>query len=162
MNIYVGGSPNDDLLSELDLIKNEINALVNDGFSVTIVNDSLNANYYMFFGQPHEYTDLFPDQVPYIDDNNYGLFHYNLNNNFEITSGHMYVNLDIASSDLRKHILREELTQSLGLPNDLQYDQSSIFWRELSTIQSYNNVDINIIRLLYHPNMAPGLDAGTC
>ncbi len=159
MNIFVGGTPSDELLSELDLIKNEINALVTDGFSVNIENDSLDANFYMFFGQPQEYTNLFPDQIPYINDNNNGLFHFNLNNNFEITSGHMYMNTDIASIELKKHILREELTQSLGLPNDLQYDRSSIFYRELSTVTSYNYVDIIIIRLLYHPNMVSGRDA---
>lgn len=159
MNIFVGGSPNDELLSELDLIKNEINELATDGFSIKIVNDSLNSNFYIFFGQPNDYTDLFPDQISNIKDNQYGLFHFNLNNNFEITSGHMYVNTDIINSELKKHILREELTQSLGLPNDLSNDKNSIFYNGLTSVNSYIWSDILIIRLLYHPNMAPGLDA---
>ncbi len=177
MNIFVGGNPSAELISELNLIITEINELVTDGFSVHIVNDSLKSNFYMFFGSPNDYTDLFAEQLNYISDNNFGLFHINLDKNFVITSGHMYVNIDIEDITLKKHILREELTQSLGLPKDLQYDRSiifleppfnsstwtdiienSIFYEGMSTRNSYNWADKLVVKLLYHPNMRSGLD----
>ena len=179
MNIFVGGTQNDELLHELKLIIMEINDLVTDShlFSVNIVNDSLNSNFYMFFGQPDDYVALFPEQKPIVDDNNFGLFHLNLDSNFVITSGHMYVNIDLNDSKLKKHILREELTQSLGLPKDLPYSmgiifengdfiaetfnnaiKNSIFYEGMSSLNSYNWADKLIITLLYHPNMSAGLD----
>jgi len=157
MNIFIGGTPNEELLLELFLIKDEINSLVPDGFSMNIVNDSLQSNFYLFFGPPSEYTHLFPEQFSYIQDNQDGLFHINMNNKFEIVSGHMFVNIDITDSERKKHILREELTQSLGLSNDVAYPRS-IFHFEISSLTSYHRMDIEIIRLLYHPNMNSGLD----
>jgi len=177
MNIFVGGSQNDELLSELKLIKNEINELVTNGFSVNIVNDSLQSNFYLFFGSPQDYTNLFPGEYENVIVNNFGLFHIYTDHNFEIISGHMYVNSYLEDPKLKKHILREELTQSLGLPKDLQYDlgnifvgcdfiaetftnaiKNSIFYEGMSSLNSYNWADKLIIRLLYQPNMSAGLD----
>ena len=158
MNIFIGGTPNDELLSELFLIKDEINTYATDGFSMNIVNDSLQSNFYLFFGPPDDYVKLFPGQGIIIDDNNNGLFHINKNSNFEIISGHMFVNIDITNSERKKHILREELTQSLGLPNDVLFNRNSIFYYDISSLTSYNGIDIEIIRLLYHPNMRSGLN----
>ena len=176
MKIFVGGNPSGELISELNLIITEINELVTDPFSVHIVKDSLQSNFYLFFGSPQDYIDLFPEQRIYIDINNVGLFHISWDN-FVITSGHMYVNIDLNDSKLKKHILREELTQSLGLPKDLPYSmgiifengdfiaetftnaiKNSIFYEGMSNLNSYNWADRLIIRLLYHPNMSAGLD----
>lgn len=159
MNIFIGGTSNDELLLELNLIKEEINTYVTDGFSMNIVNDSLQSNFYLFFGPPDDYVELFPEQGIIIDDNNNGLFHINKNNNFEIISGHMFVNIDITNSERKKHILREELTQSLGLSNDVLFNRNSIFYYDISSLTSYHGIDIEIIRLLYHPNMRSGLNS---
>jgi hypothetical protein len=158
MNIFIGGNPSAEMLSELNLIKEEVNTYATDGFSMNIVNDSLQSNFYLFFGPPDGYVELFPEQGIIIDDNNNGLFHINMNSNFEIISGHMFVNIDISNSERRKHILREELTQSLGLSNDVLFNRNSIFYYGISSLTSYDGIDIEIIRLLYHPNMRSGLD----
>jgi len=157
MKIFVGGSPSDELLQELHLIKNEINALVTDGFSMEIVNDSVNSNYYIFFGSGKDYANLFPGQSYYIKDN-WGLFYIEWDTNFEITSGDMYVDINKANLVEQKHILREELTQSLGFPNDIPYERESIFYKDWSTTNYYSDLDIEIIRLLYHPEMGAGLN----
>ena len=153
MNIFVGGNPSAEMLSELNLIKEEINTYATDGFSMNIVNDSLQSNYYLFFGSPKVFKNIFPEQIININDNYYGLFHVNWNHKFEITNGYMFVNNE--SGESQKHILREELTQSLGLPNDILH-RDSIFYFELSTVTSYNKYDKEIIRLLYHPKMISG------
>jgi len=155
MNIFVGGNPSAEMLSELNLIKEEINLYATDGFSMNIVNDSLQSNYFLFFGNAQDFTKLFPEQIENINNNGgYGLFQVKWNQKFEITSGYMFVNNNIGET--QKHILREELTQSLGLPNDI-FHRDSIFYFELSTVTSYNKYDKEIIRLLYHPKMFSGL-----
>jgi len=45
LNIFVGGSPSDDLLIELENIKDEINDLATTNFVINVVNDSLISNY---------------------------------------------------------------------------------------------------------------------
>ena len=157
MKIFVGGSPNDELLQELHSIKNEINTLVTDDFSIEIVNDSLDSNYYIFIGSGKDYANLFPRQSLYINDN-WGLFYIEWNSDFVITSGHMYVDVYKADLIAQKHILREELTQSLGFPNDIPLDTRSIFYDNWSTTNYYSELDIEIIRLLYHPEMGAGLN----
>ena len=61
MNVFVGGNPNDELISELELIKNEINDLTTNQFKLNIVNDSLSSNYYIFFGNRIETLKVFPE-----------------------------------------------------------------------------------------------------
>ena len=70
----------------------------------------------------------------------------------------MYV--DIARTNLteQKHLLREELTQSLGLARDSQKYSESIFQSAWTTTMEYALIDRDLIRLLYHPDMSIGLN----
>ena len=157
MRIFIGGEPNAELIEELESIKAEINQLVTDGFQVTIVNDSLQSNYYIFFGSGAAYTDLYPGLSNFIQ-TNLGLFSVSWNGQNELTSGHMYVDIIRANSTAQKHLLREELTQSLGLAQDSPLYSESIFQSAWTTTTEYASIDRELIRLLYHPDMSAGLD----
>ena len=50
LNIFVGGDISNDLNVELNNIVYEIRSLVTDNFSIQIVNDSSQSNYYIFLG----------------------------------------------------------------------------------------------------------------
>ena len=104
MRIFIGGEPNAELLNELEVIRTELNQLVTDGFSISMVSDSLEANYYMFFGTGAQYADLFPNQSGLVDAN-WGLFSVAWNGQNQITSGQMYV--DIVRADMlgQRHLL---------------------------------------------------------
>ena len=69
----------------------------------------------------------------------------------------MYV--DIYRPDVmgQKHLLREELTQSLGMAKDSFLYQASIFQQAWTTTEEYAEIDRDVIRLLYHPEMQVGL-----
>ena len=58
----------------------------------------------------------------------------------------------------QKHLLREKLTQSLGLARDSHLYDYSIFQQSWTTVTQYSQMDKDIIRLLYHPEMEVGLD----
>ena len=73
----------------------------------------------------------------------------------------MYVDIERANFVEQKHILREELTQSVGFPNDIQYYNTSIFYDGWSTTNSYSEFDVEIIRLLYHTKMVSGLNSSS-
>jgi len=70
----------------------------------------------------------------------------------------MYVDIFRANEQGQLHLLREELTQSLGLGQDSERYLNSIFQINWTTTSSYSQIDKDIIRLLYHPNMKVGLN----
>lgn len=56
----------------------------------------------------------------------------------------------------RSHILREELTQSLGFLMDSNRHPDSIFYSGWTTVTEYSDLDRAVIRLLYDPQVEPG------
>ncbi|PHN07859.1 DUF2927 domain-containing protein [Flavilitoribacter nigricans] len=157
MKIYVGGSPSSDLLNELEEIRTEINSLVSDGFAMEVVADSAQSNFYIFLGSADEYVERYPSQAGNVT-SNWGLFNVFWNGSSEINRGHMYVDLDRADPPAQRHLLREELTQSLGLAKDSDRYTESIFQASWTTTNEYAMIDRDLIRLLYHPDMPIGLD----
>lgn len=157
LRIFIGGEPNTELSVELEKIIMEINELATDGFQVTIVNDSLQSNYYIFFGSGTDYADLFPSQYSLIS-SNLGLFSLFWNAQNQFTSGHMYVDIIRTNLTEQKHLLREELTQSLGLARDSSKHPESIFQSARTSTTEYTLIDRDLIRLLYHPEMNIGLN----
>ena len=69
----------------------------------------------------------------------------------------MYVDLIRANSVEQRHLLREELTQSLGLAKDSPLYEQSIFQSRFTETNEYADIDKDLIRLLYHPNTKVGL-----
>lgn len=157
MKIFVGGTPSVELLTELETIKNEINNLATDDFQMEIVNDSALCNYYIFFGTGQEFAEIYPAQSDYVDEN-WGLFYIFWNGANQFQSGYMYVDIDRANTTEQKHLLREELTQSLGLAKDSPRYMESIFQSAWTTTTTYAPIDEDLIRLLYHPDMSVGLN----
>ena len=100
---------------------------------------------------------MHPSQADLVDAN-LGLFSIFWNNQNQFISGHMYVDIDRAGTTQQKHLLREELTQSLGLAKDSPKYLESIFQSSSTTTTEYAPIDKELIRLLYHCNMNVGLD----
>lgn len=157
LKIFIGGEPNAELRDELEKIKMEINELATDGFQVNIVNDSSQSNYHLFFGTGIEYVEIFPSNSDLVE-SNFGLFSVFWNDQNQFTSGHMYVDIIRANSTEQKHLLREELTQSLGLAKDSPTYLESIFQSKWTRTTEYALIDRDLIRLLYHPDMSVGLN----
>lgn len=158
MKIYVGGSPSAELLNELEMIRGEINDLVTDGFFMQIVADSVQSNYYIFLGTADEYVAINPSQKDLVA-SNWGLFNVFWNGSNELNRGSMYVDTDRANPTEQRHLLREELTQSLGLAKDSDQYPESIFQAAWTRTTEYAMIDRDLIRLLYRPEVTSGLDA---
>jgi hypothetical protein len=63
----------------------------------------------------------------------------------------MYVDIYRCTElDAQKHLLREELTQSLGLFNDSYKYENSIFQQRWTTTTEYADIDKKIIQILYN------------
>lgn len=158
MKIFVGGNPTSELLLELDKILGEINDLSTTEFMIELVSDTLQSNFYIYFGSGDSYASIFPAQSSLIAEN-YGLFYIGYNGSNEFYTGFMYVDIIRANHTLQRHLLREELTQSLGLAKDSPKYSQSIFQESGKTrTTEYAQIDRDLIRLLYHPEMEVDLN----
>lgn len=160
MKLYIGGAPDQVLRSELDDVIGEINDLAHDGFQITITSDSASSNAYIFFGAPAVFVDRYPPAQLYIA-NNWGLFFsFSDNSTNELYRAIIFVDMvRNADKKAQRHILREELTQSLGLGRDSEWYDNSIFQQSWTTVTEYAPIDRDLIWLLYDPVITPGLDS---
>jgi hypothetical protein len=155
MKIFVGGNLKAELMTELQSVITEINGLAKDGFSMSIVADSLQSNFYIFLGTGDDYGEKYPSEAHLVPAN-YGLFNIYWDASNHLYNGHMYVDIVRAEPAAQKHLLREELTQSLGLARDSPLYPKSIFQSAWTLTTTYEDIDRDLIRLLYHPQMQVG------
>jgi len=160
MRIYIGGHPDSELKNELHSIVGELNKLTSESnFSIGIVSDSLNSNAYIFFGSSATFGQRVPAARGHLAQN-YGEFYVWWNNSQEIYRMAMYVDMYRTDSEkARKHLLREELTQSLGLAKDSPKYMDSIFQSSYEgQTTEYSTMDKHLIQLLYQPKMETGMN----
>ena len=158
MRLFVDGTPTPALLSELKSVVAELNLLASDDFKIEVVSRRELSNFYVFFGAGSQFAAQYPSDAK-LANNNSGVYRIFWNNNDEITRGRMFVNMVNTSEEEQRHVIREELTQALGLGRDSDMFPGSIFQSSWSTPTSYSQIDKDIIRLLYHPHMPIGLTA---
>ncbi len=156
MRLFVEGKATKELLEELDQVMQEINELASDGFSMSRVDRLSQSNFHIYLGRAAEYVARYPEQRGYAK-KNWGLVYVYWNDASELYKGHMYVDITRADPTEAQHLLREELTQSLGLAKDSQKYQNSIFQQDWTHTTEYAAIDRELIRLLYHPKVKPGL-----
>jgi hypothetical protein len=160
MRIFIGGSPDAELTHELQSIVTEINSLTTDGFTISTTLDSLHSNCYIFFGSAPEFVERHQPAASVIG-NNWGLFFIFFDGENKLYRALVFVDIHRANKAEQKHLLREELTQSLGLAKDSPRYFDSIFQESWTTTTSYSAIDKDLIRLLYHPGMFTGLTRET-
>ena len=95
---------------------------------------------------------------------NQGLFWFKFHPSLKskILEAAVWVNDDLENMECKKHLLREELTQSLGMTNDFDDDmleddeKGSIFNQKYHCDPSYNNLDKRIIKTFLSPQIKSG------
>jgi hypothetical protein len=157
MKIFVSGKCPGYLDKELNKIIKEINALV-DSISLSRVTSKRDSNYIIYFGSGKNYAKIEPNAQPYLKDNLGFLWVY-WNSNNEIYKGSMYVDIiRTRNKNTQKHLLREELTQSLGIMNDSYKYPDSIFYQKWTHTTNYLEIDKYVIQLLYNKEIKPNMN----
>lgn len=155
IHISTAGNWPDHLRNELNLIVGELNELIN-AVDILDVDSTQAHNFVIFIGNPSDYVTIEPSAQPYVGAN-YGLFWVYWDRS-RINKGSSYIDPVRADTQVwQKHLLREELTQALGLMNDSDKYDDSIFFQGRSYTTSYTDLDKNLIRLLYHEDIKPGM-----
>jgi hypothetical protein len=148
ISIYVKGQKPDYLMSELKSIVKELNGLIST-INIEIITNESEADIVVFFGSAQGYNEYDSRSIGYTD-HNQGLFILS-GNDTELTYGTMYVDTQRTTDiDAQKHLLREELTQSLGLPNDSYDYPESIFYQGWTQTTEYSDIDKEVIQMLYN------------
>lgn len=158
MRLYVGSDLSPELQATLFDVIHEINVLCIDGFNIEQTEDSLTSNAFLYTGSALDFAKRFATLSSMAEHHN-GLVHVAFDDSYAITKAVIYVETQQTIRTEQKHVLREELTQGLGLLNDLKYYPESIFFQAQSIGDSFSNFDRELIRLLYHPDFYPGMDA---
>ena len=158
--ITVAGNPTSALLEELDTIINELNDLIaSSGIEIEITSDASMANFTIFMGSGEEYAAFFSPAAPFVDAN-FGLFFVSFDSDQVLTSASMYVDTFRPTALKQRHLLREELTQALGLARDSGRFPESIFQIsfDIGCATSYSQFDEVLIQLLYDPRVTTNLN----
>lgn len=144
MKIFVDGQKPEYLISELKKIIAELNSII-DPINIKIVSNKSESNYVVYFGSHTNFKTKYKVAFPQRLENNWGYFEVSTN------SGKMYVDLNRNSDEeSHKHLLREELTQSLGLFNDSWSYPESIFYQGWTTTTEFAPIDRELIDMLYN------------
>ncbi|NND71991.1 MAG: DUF2927 domain-containing protein [Rhodothermales bacterium] len=156
INYHVSGEPGAELLAELDKVVGELNDLMD--VQLLEVEEEGQANFRIFFGSGEDYANNFEQNAQELINSNFGLVWAYWNSSYELIRGSMYVDI-FRTLGLRqqKHLLREELTQSIGLFNDTYDYPDSIFYAGFSQTTEYAPIDREVIQLLYSSDILAGM-----
>ena len=143
--MYLNNPNQEYLVEEFYKLRDEINILSNSTKIIRVQNKS-DSNFIIYFSDRYEYHSN-ENQVPlkYLEEN-WGFFWLYWNSNNIIYRGSMYVDvIRIKSESCKKHVLREELTQSLGMMNDID-KKGSIFNKNWECTITYSEFDKRVIK----------------
>jgi hypothetical protein len=144
MKIYVDGERPEYLMSELRKIVGELNDIINP-INIKIVSSPNQANYKIFIGSHTDFQNKYKLDSPEHLNRNWGYFEVFGN------SGVMYIDTYRNGDETsHRHLLREELTQSLGLLNDSWEYPESIFYQGWTTTTEFAPIDRELIDMLYN------------
>lgn len=157
IKIYMVDTTLRDLYAELRLIVNEANTLV-DPLKLSLTSNKSEANIIVYCGDAATFGDQYePSSKPYLSSNQ-GLFWLYWNSSNYMNKASVFVDIFRTQGlPCQKHLLREELTQSLGLMQDSNRYPESIFQQAWTCTTSYSDIDREVIKLLYHPKLLAGM-----
>ncbi|AKQ44953.1 hypothetical protein TH63_03815 [Rufibacter radiotolerans] len=157
IKVYIEGTPTAENLSEFQKVRNEINALATNGFSIEVVSDKSQSNTTLFFGSVEQFSTLYPASAE-VARVNLRAFSVWWNPSQEIYKSQIFIDNQQATATQQKSWTRGMLTGSIGLGQVSPTYSESIFYSKANTNTAFTQLDKDLIRLLYHPNMRIGLN----
>jgi hypothetical protein len=158
VRVYVWGQQ-PELEAELERILSELNTL-QSSIRLYRVAGPQQSNLRLVLGSAADFFWVEPTSVFNIE-TNWGLFYHYWNPKYEIEQASVFVDLARNPDPMaRRHLLREELTQALGLANDSWRYRESIFYQGWTTTTEFAPIDRQLIRWLYDPRVKAGMGRG--
>ncbi|MCD5325510.1 MULTISPECIES: DUF2927 domain-containing protein [Pontibacillus] len=148
--IQVHGSPTDEDMNAVKSTIEDVNTL-QSAIDVKLVDKDANINIY------YVPIEEFGNYVDNPREGNWGLFYYSWEAGYKITNATILISTDKPSQEGKSHLVREEITQSLGLPRDSYSYPDSIFFQDYTTTQGFTDLDATLIQMLYEDEVEPGM-----
>ena len=170
VNLRIYGSPTPSDIATLTQVVSELNELIGgikltlddgygDGWSAGSrpgsrpgSNDSP-GDLEVHFAPESQFQNIEPHYIPV----NYGFFRVWWDHQGAIYRGRILVASEDITQEERSHLIREEVTQSMGLFQDSWNYPDSIFYQGWTATGEYATIDRPTIRLLYQPQLLPGM-----
>ena len=150
VRIDVRGNPTEADEAALNQVLIDLNALIPD---IEVRLDDNNPTTTLHFARESDFSSLEPNYVP----GNLGFFWVNWTGGGEIVRANILITTEGITPQERAHLIREELTQSLGLMRDSNRYSDSIFFQGWTDVTRYTDLDKAVIEMLYHPEIRPNM-----
>ena len=111
------------------------------------------ANFDVFFVPESQFSRYEPSYLP----PNYGFFWAWSDSRGSLRQAKVLISSDSISQQERSHLIREELTQALGLMQDSYRHADSIFYQNWTTTTQFSALDQQLIKMLYRSDILPGM-----
>ena len=148
---FIEGDPTREDIETLNRVISELNHLVSGITLDTVIWDP---DIEIYFASSGQFPSIEPNYVP----GNKGFFWAWWDSSGALYKARILVATDGITQKQRSHIIREELTQCLGIMNDSYEYEDSIFYQEWTDTESYAEIDRAVISILYDPRIEPGMD----
>jgi hypothetical protein len=149
--IKVFGNPTDVDRETVQQVVDDLNSLQNQ-IALQVV--SQRPNIKIHFAPESEFAQIEPQYQP----TNYGFFWTWWKGTREIYKARILIATDHINQRERSHLIREELTQCLGLMRDSERYPDSMFYSGWTDVTEYAPVDKAVIRILYSDAVQLGMD----
>ena len=150
LKIRLHGNPTAEDISTLQDVTRELSVLLPET-SLEIVNDAGNVD--LYFLPESQFQAVEPRYIPL----NLGFFRVWWDRNGVIYRGRILVASEGVTQAERRHLIREEVTQTLGLFRDSWRYPDSVFYQGWTTTAEYSPLDREVIKLHYSPEYSPGM-----
>ncbi len=148
VRISVNGVPTPGDLAALDEVLADLNALLDP---IEVLRDDATPNVELHFAPLDELDDILPQYQA----GNWGFVWVWWSGGGGITQAVVLIASDVTDATERAHLIREELTQGLGLLNDSYEYPDSIFQQAFTTVTEYAPIDEAVIEILYDGRIVP-------
>lgn len=95
--------------------------------------------------------------IPGYVEGNWGYFQVWWDSGMRIERALIGIATDVTTQEQRNHLILEEVTQMLGLMQDSELYEDSIFYAPWSETQALSELDWQTLYLLYRPNIRAGM-----
>lgn len=136
-----------------ETIKEVIEDVNNNQNSIELKLVDENPNVEIYFVPLNDFGKYVSNPMP----GNWGLFYYGWDGKYNIDSAKILISIDKPNQIERSHLIREELTQSLGLVRDSYKYKDSMFYQEWTTTTEFSEIDRKLIQLLYDDRIKTGM-----
>lgn len=160
IRIFVEGHPTDTLAVQIEEVIAELEAL-STYIEIKQVDSQEASNCRLFLGRKEDYVQSVEPKAAGIAEGNSGFATIAWNNTNEIIRASACIDVvSYSDEQLLEHVLREELAQILGLINDTEIYDNTIFSQFNSDRVSYSEIDRELIGYMLGNELQPGMCKG--